>query len=132
VFGGPGEDRQSVRATARYANEHLAADEFIMSLGYRVLPGTALARQLSMDSADLVDPTFYPFDPELFSWIVEDFDDRFLTPGVMLNLMAGRVSSRQMSKVPLQPGAGAGLPVPFPFLALTRDASARSERRQRL
>lgn len=123
VFGGPGEDRESVRASARYANENLAANELVLSLGYRVLPATALARQVSMADADLLSPTFYPFDTELFSWIIEDLDSRFLTTPVMLNLMAGRTSSRRMTKVPLRSDTSPEVSSRFTYLALTRAPS---------
>ena len=120
VFGGPGEDRESVRASARYPNAKLAADELVMHVGYRVLPKTALARQVSLPDADLLAPTFYPFDPDLFSWIIEDLDSRFMSTRVLLNFMAARTSSKRMAKVPLQPSRSEEAPTNFPYLALTR------------
>jgi radical SAM superfamily enzyme YgiQ (UPF0313 family) len=120
VFGGPGEDRESVRASARYANAKLAADELVMHVGYRVLPKTALARQVSLPDADLLSPTFYPFDADLFSWIIEDLDSRFMSTRVLLNFMAARTSSKRMAKVPLQPSRSEEAPTNFPYLALTR------------
>ncbi|ROR43217.1 radical SAM superfamily enzyme YgiQ (UPF0313 family) [Kitasatospora cineracea] len=108
VFGGPGEDRESVRTTARYINENLAAGELILNVGYRVLPETALARQLGLEKSEILDPTFHPLDPDLFSWIIGDLDSRFLATRPMLNLIAGRNSSRKMQKVAV--GAPAGAP----------------------
>jgi radical SAM superfamily enzyme YgiQ (UPF0313 family) len=128
VFGGPGEDRQSVRATAEYVNANLATHELVMNLGYRVLPETALARQLSMADADLLSPTFHPFDPDIFSWIIEDLDSRFLTPQVMLNLVASRTSSKRMTKIPLRPDASQDVSTRFQYLALTRGNSSAPER----
>lgn len=127
VFGGPGEDRQSVRNTARYANSRLAADELVMNLGYRVLPATALARQLSMTDDDLLDPTFYPFDPDLFSWVIEELDRRFMTTRALFNLMAARSSSRRMTKIPRRAGADDKLSAGFPYLALTRAVDASKQ-----
>lgn len=120
VFGGPGESRESVRATARYVNANLATEELVMNLGYRVLPETALARQLSLADDDLLDPTFYPFDPDLFSWVIEELDTRFMSTRVLLNLMAARSSSRRMTKVPLHAQAPDAVAANFPYLALTR------------
>ncbi|WP_290055706.1 B12-binding domain-containing radical SAM protein [Amycolatopsis solani] len=120
VFGGPGESRASVRATAQYVNANLATEELVMNLGYRVLPETALARQLSLADDDLLDPTFYPFDPDLFSWVIEELDSRFMSTRVLLNLMAARSSSKRMKKVPLPGKAPDGVAANFPYLALTR------------
>lgn len=119
VFGGPGEDRESVRASAEYANSRLAQDELVMSVGYRILPSTALARQVSLHEDDLLSPTFYPLPPDLFDWVVRDFDSRFVSTRCLLNLMAGRASSRRMTRLPLRPGTAeeaSGLP----YLALKR------------
>jgi radical SAM superfamily enzyme YgiQ (UPF0313 family) len=118
VFGGPGETRESVRATAQYANEKLHAGELVMHVGYRVLPETALARQLRLPDTELVNPTFYPFDQDLFSWVVEDLDKRFMPTGVLLNLMAGKTASNRMVRVPLPDGSPSSAPVDLPFLAL--------------
>jgi radical SAM superfamily enzyme YgiQ (UPF0313 family) len=101
VLGGPGETRESVRATARYINEHLESDEVTLNVGYRVLPETAMSRELGLANDDILDPTFYPLDPELFSWIISDLDSRFLVTARLLNLMAGRTATRKMAKIPL-------------------------------
>jgi len=122
VFGGPGENRDSVRTTARYANERLAADELVPNVGYRVLPQTPLAGQLALSEDDLLSPTFYPFDPQIFSWIIEDLDARFLTPHIMLNLMAARTASRKMATIPLSSSMSHA--PEFPYLALTRRYSS--------
>jgi radical SAM superfamily enzyme YgiQ (UPF0313 family) len=99
VFGGPGETRESVRNSARFVNENLNDDELVMHVGYRVLPATALARQLGMDDDLLLYPTFYPFDLDVFNWVIQDLDSRFMTPQLMMNLMAGRASARKMARV---------------------------------
>ncbi|QMU74636.1 radical SAM protein [Streptacidiphilus sp. PB12-B1b] len=120
VLGGPGETRESVRATAQWINDNLDSEELTLNVGYRVLPETELARQLGLENAEILDPTFHPLDPDLFSWVIGDLDSRFLTTGRMLNLMAGRTSSRKMLKIPLTPG---GSPAPQEgreFVALTR------------
>ncbi|MFI6015588.1 B12-binding domain-containing radical SAM protein [Streptomyces sp. NPDC051243] len=98
VFGGPGETRESVRSSARFINENLADDELVMHVGYRVLPATALARQLGMGDDQLLYPTFYPFDLDVFNWVIQELDSRFLNPGLMMNLMAGRASARKMAR----------------------------------
>ena len=119
VFGGPGENRETVAATARYANENLNAGELLVHAGYRVLPATALARQLRLPDRELLDPTFYPIEQEVFSWVVSDLDSRFVSARVLLNLMAGRTSARQMTQLPLtekEPDAF------FPYLALSRQS----------
>lgn len=123
VFGGPGEDRESVRTSAEYVNARVAADELVMSVGYRILPKTALARQVSLHDDDLLSPTFYPLHQDLFSWVISDFDSRFITMRALLNLMAGRASSRRMTKIPLQPAKADGTD-DHPYLALTRQGTA--------
>ncbi|MBB1158666.1 B12-binding domain-containing radical SAM protein [Amycolatopsis dendrobii] len=119
VFGGPGETRETVRATARCADAMLSDDELVMNLGYRVLPSTAMARQLGLADSDLLSPTFYPFDPELFSWVIEEVDQRFVPTKMMFNILAGRVASRKMFPLRPQPGA-AGQVMSLPYLPLTR------------
>lgn len=103
VFGGPGENRESVRNSARFINEYLRDDELVMHVGYRVLPETALARQLGADDDQLLYPVFYPFDLDVFSWIVQDLDSRFITPQLMMNLMAGRAAARKMARTEAMP-----------------------------
>ncbi|MFJ1459054.1 B12-binding domain-containing radical SAM protein [Nocardia sp. N2S4-5] len=127
VFGGPGENVDSVRASAEYANRKLRTGELIMHVGYRVLPETALARQLAMTEDDLLDPTFYPFDENLFSWVVEFLDKRFIPTGVLLNLMAGKTASRRMTKVPVPAGPTNSNVVDLPFLALRNSPRAASQ-----
>jgi radical SAM superfamily enzyme YgiQ (UPF0313 family) len=124
VFGGPGEDRESVRTTAGFVNTRLRTDELVMNFGYRVLPRTGLARQLALSGVDLLNPTFYPFDPEVFSWVIEELDSRFMTTSALLSLMAGRVASRRMSRLPLRPGVVGDAPQRLQFLALTRSRTS--------
>ncbi|MFJ3235684.1 B12-binding domain-containing radical SAM protein [Streptomyces sp. NPDC086787] len=99
VFGGPGETRESVRNSAGFINANLEDDELVMHVGYRVLPETALARHLGMETDRLLYPTFYPFDLNVFSWVIQDLDSRFVSPELMMNLMAGRASARKMARV---------------------------------
>ncbi|WEB42137.1 radical SAM protein [Streptomyces yunnanensis] len=120
VFGGPGEDRESVRNSAQYINSRLEDGELVMHVGYRVLPQTGMARQLNMPDDDLVGPTFYPFHPDLFSWIIQDLDSRFMPAKVLINFMAVRSSSKRMTKVPLPAGLQDAAPTEFPYLALSR------------
>ncbi|MEV6726325.1 radical SAM protein [Streptomyces xanthochromogenes] len=104
VFGGPGETRESVRGSAEFINENLLSDELVMHVGYRVLPATALARQLGMADDQLLYPAFYPFDFDVFNWVIQYLDSRFVTPQLMMNLMAGRAAARKMAKMELSPG----------------------------
>ncbi|WP_042440464.1 B12-binding domain-containing radical SAM protein [Streptacidiphilus albus] len=120
VFGGPGETRESVRNSAQYINSRLEQGELAMHLGYRVLPQTHMAQQLSIPDADLVSPTFYPFDPDLFGWVMEDLDSRFMSTRVLMNLMAARSSSRRMTRIPLPQDPAGAAPTEFPYLALSR------------
>ncbi|RQR40630.1 radical SAM protein [Burkholderia sp. Bp9142] len=119
VFGGPGETRESVANTARFANELLDADELSIHVGYRILPRTSLATRTRLAERDLLNPTFYPFDENLVRWIIEDMDARFLSPTVMMNLLAGRASARRMVKL-LPPEASVNALEKFPYLALSR------------
>ncbi|MEU1467082.1 radical SAM protein [Streptomyces sp. NPDC005761] len=120
VFGGPGEDRESIRNSAEYINSRLEDGELVMHVGYRVLPQTGMARQLGMADPELVDPTFYPFHPDLFSWIIKDLDKRFMPARVLINFMAARSASKRMTKVPLPPELQDAAPTEFPYLALSR------------
>jgi radical SAM superfamily enzyme YgiQ (UPF0313 family) len=99
VFGGPGETRETVSNTARFANEMLYDDELSMHVGYRILPETELARQTGLTESELISPTFYPIDEDIVHWVIASMDDRFLTTSIMLNLFAGRASARRMSKL---------------------------------
>ncbi|MEU1290594.1 radical SAM protein [Kitasatospora sp. NPDC005856] len=99
VFGGPGETRESIRNSAEFINENLRDDELVMHVGYRVLPATALARDLGMTDDQLLYPAFYPFDFDVFNWVIQDLDSRFVTPQLMMNLMAGRAAARKMARV---------------------------------
>ncbi len=102
VFGGPGEDRASVAASTAFANEHLRDEELVAHVGFRVLPSTALAEDVGLSDDALLYPVFYPFDPDLFGWVMQDLDDRFLTSGFLFNLMAGRAAARRMTRVPVK------------------------------
>lgn len=99
VFGGPGETYHTTANSTAFINKHLLDDELVMHVGYRVLPNTSLAAQVRRSEADLLAPTFFPFDMNLFQWVLSGLQARFLTPGLMMNLMAGRASARRMAKV---------------------------------
>lgn len=119
VFGGPGETRETVATSARFANEMLDDDELSMHIGYRILPQTALAAQTQLDEEALLYPTFFPFHDDLMRWVVESLDGRFLTPRVMMNLLAGRAAARRMSRIaPVGPRQTAG--GNFGYVALSR------------
>ncbi|MEM5581494.1 radical SAM protein [Roseibium sp. AS2] len=100
VFGGPGETRETVRNTARFINENLRAGELSMHVGYRILPQTALSALTGLTEPDLLAPTFYPIEEQIVQWLIQDLDSRFLTPSVMVNLLAGRAAARRMRKIP--------------------------------
>lgn len=123
VFGGPGESQDSVKRSAMFANEHLQDGELVAHVGFRVLPSTALARDVGLPDYELLYPVYYPFDPDVFGWVVQYLDDRFVTPGLMLNLLAGRSAARRMTKVPLRLGADAGDGSTFIALAHTAGIS---------
>ena len=120
VFGGPGESEETVRASAEYVNSHLRPEDLVLNVGFRVLPATALARQLGIPDDRLVEPTFYPLDPDLISWVVRHFEGRFLPQNRLLNLMIGNIASKKMDKVPHLLPQAEQQPTEFPYLALTR------------
>jgi len=120
VFGGPGENEESVRTSARYANAQLRPEDLVLNVGFRVLPATALARQLGLPDEHLVEPTFYPFDPQLFTWIIEHFDSRFMHSNRLLHLMVDNIASKKMVKVPHGCSAQSTPHTSLPYLALTR------------
>ncbi|MGQ4487589.1 radical SAM protein [Streptomyces sp. SAS_281] len=121
VFGGPGEDEESVRNSIQYINSNLEDGELVMHVGYRVLPQTGMARQLGMPDDDLLAPTFYPFHADTFSWIIRDLESRFMPPSVLFNFMAARNSSKRIAKVPLPADSNGHSPTEFPYLALSRN-----------
>jgi radical SAM superfamily enzyme YgiQ (UPF0313 family) len=125
VFGGPGETLESIQSSARYINENLKDDELVAHVGYRVLPSTTLARQVGLRDDELIYPTFYPFDPEVFNWVVQELEARFVTPGLMFNMLAGRASARRMTKV--APREGVVAPAGSTFVALASVTGGRHE-----
>jgi len=70
VFGAPGENNQTVRATLRFMNTVFGPrDRFICTLGLRIYPGTELAALATGEGAlapeaNLIYPTFY-FSPHI-------------------------------------------------------------------
>lgn len=121
VFGGPGDNEESVRNSIQYINSMLEDGELVMHVGYRVLPQTGMARQLGMADEDLLAPTFYPFHSDTFSWIIRDLEKRFMPSSVLFNFMAARSSSKRMAKVPLPADSREPAPTEFPYLALSRE-----------
>lgn len=99
VFGGPDETEETVATTCNFANEHLRTGELSMHVGYRILPETALAAEVGLPDEELISPTFYPLSEQIVAWIVRHLDARFLTPTVMVNLMAGRAAALRMERV---------------------------------
>lgn len=125
VFGGPGESKASVRASADYVNSHLRSDELVLNVGFRVLPATSLARQLDLSDDELVEPTFYPFQPDLFSWIIQSFDSRFLTTDRLVHLMMNNIATKRMAKLAHRHDVTEGS-ASMPYLALRRSAANKS------
>ena len=88
VFGSPGENEGTVRATLRFAEAALGPqDSLLCTLGLRVYPGTELARVAVEEGVlrpdtDLLSPCFY-FSPEV-------------TPARVLALLEGSKLRRQM------------------------------------
>ena len=66
MFGGPGETRETVRETLRFAQEYIRpSDIAFFTLRVRIYPGTGLDRiardegQLAVPPNDMLDPVFY-------------------------------------------------------------------------
>jgi radical SAM superfamily enzyme YgiQ (UPF0313 family) len=78
LFGGPGETRETVRETLRFAETFIRPqDAAFFNVGIRMYPGTgleAVARAqgvLSVPAADMLEPLFY-ISPEVEAdWIIE-------------------------------------------------------------
>jgi hypothetical protein len=90
VIGGPYESQATVANTMAFVNEHLRDDELALNVGYRVLPETAMGRQTGATTTELLEPTFMDMDPQVFKWIFDSLDSRFLTTDLMLNIAAAR------------------------------------------
>ncbi|MEJ8675581.1 B12-binding domain-containing radical SAM protein [Chromobacterium amazonense] len=99
VFGGPGENRKTAENTANYINRVLEEDELSLHVGFRILPHTSLSKETGLKESELIYPTFYPFDNDLFQWMLKSLDSKFMTPARLMNLLAGRSSARRMGKV---------------------------------
>lgn len=106
VFGAPGETRDTARNSAHFINRHLQPHELSLHVGYRVLPHTALAAETGLAEPQLLYPTFYPFDAQLFQWMMQDLEPQILTATRLINLLAGRASMRRMATLrdPAQAG----------------------------
>lgn len=100
VFGGPGENRATAQNSARYINEKLKPQELSLHVGYRILPHTALSAETGLLEDQLLYPTFYPFEPDLFQWLLQDLGSEFMTSSRLMNLIAGRASMRRMAQIP--------------------------------
>lgn len=65
MFGGPGENRETVQETFAFVDEHIPEDHLVIAMtGIRVLPHTPLARRAKREGAlaeddPLVEPRFY-------------------------------------------------------------------------
>lgn len=98
VIGGPNESKQTVSNTLGFVNDHLEANELVLNVGYRVLPETGMSRQTRATTEELLEPTFLEMDPEIFSWIYDALDSRFLSTSLMLT-MAGAKRSLKDRKI---------------------------------
>lgn len=108
VFGGPGETRATAQNSARYINEKLESHELSLHVGYRILPHTSLSAETGLVEDQLLYPTFYPFEQDLFHWLMQDLNPQIMTSTRLMNLLAGRASMRRMARIP---AAGDALPV---------------------
>lgn len=104
MLGGPGEDRETVRRSAAYANLHLGPRELQINIGVRVLPHTPLATALGLTHAEMLSPVFHPFDEEIFDWVLRDFDGRFFELSDYLRFMAWKGAVRTMIGGTPRPG----------------------------
>ena len=99
VIGGPFESEQTVANTMAFVNDHLRDNELTLNVGYRVLPETAMSRQTGATTMELLEPTFMELDPQVFQWIFDNLDSRFLTTDLMLNMAAAKHGLKQRSTI---------------------------------
>ncbi|MET8151120.1 B12-binding domain-containing radical SAM protein [Actinoplanes sp. NPDC049668] len=99
VIGGPFESEQTVANTMAFVNDHLRDNELALNVGYRVLPETAMSRQTEASTAELLEPTFLEMDPQVFQWIYNALDSRFLTTDLMLNVAAAKHGMKKRSSI---------------------------------
>ena len=97
LFGGPGETRESVEESLRFA-QSLGLDQLRITIGIRIYPGTPLAQRavaegLIAPDDDLLRPRFY-LAPGLEPWIHER-----ITPGPV-NVAQRKTSPGFFTKVP--------------------------------
>jgi radical SAM superfamily enzyme YgiQ (UPF0313 family) len=109
LFGSAHEDRETIRRSGEFANEHFQRHEVSIHVGIRLLPGSPLVRQLGLSDAELLFPVFYPIDPRVFDWILEDFDERFFTGESLLRLRSMQASLGRLSHRPINNAINTGL-----------------------
>ena len=101
LFGSAHEDRDTIRRSGQIANEHFADDQISINVGIRLLPGSPLVKRLHLSAEELLLPVFYPIDPRVFDWILQDFEPRFFQGAKMLRVQATRASLARLSRRPL-------------------------------
>ncbi|MFY9822101.1 MAG: cobalamin-dependent protein [Thermoanaerobaculia bacterium] len=98
LFGSAHEDRNTIRCSAQVANELFDDQEISINVGIRLLPGSPLVKQLQLQAEDLLQPVFYPIDPRVFDWILEDFEGRFFKRERMLRFLAMQTSLKNLTR----------------------------------
>ncbi|WP_137791898.1 radical SAM protein [Bacillus sp. E(2018)] len=78
LFGGPGENEETIKETCRIINKYFKRGEFFFSFGMRVLPGSLLADLSGIPEEDMVKPLFWPFEESCFDYVLTHLDQRFL------------------------------------------------------
>lgn len=78
LFGGPGENEDTIRESCEFANKHLEKNQLLFSVGIRILPGSDLAKTLEIKNDSLVYPVYLYFPEEIFDWIFKYIDAKFI------------------------------------------------------
>jgi radical SAM superfamily enzyme YgiQ (UPF0313 family) len=112
LFGGPGENEQTIKETCRIINKYFKRGEFFFSFGMRVLPGSRLADLSEIPEEEMVQPLFWPFEEKCFDYVLTHLDQRFLHFNNLGKISSWRKEYKKMivgtlpnTKVPVLQGA---------------------------
>ena len=98
LFGGPGENHQTIQETCAFANHHIPSDNLFYSFGVRIQPGSPLARIFQLCEEDLLPPTFLYFPEQMFDWVLDELDSRFMRLPQLCRLISLRSGYLDMER----------------------------------
>ena len=104
LFGGPGENAQTVRETCAFANKYIARGQLFFSFGIRIQPESVLAKLTGIPEEELIYPYFWPMGEEIFESVFHELDKKFIHFKVMMRTTNWRLALREMQSIPTPSG----------------------------